>query len=233
MTPGTATTRTARSVRSAGLAAVAATVVLLAGCSAAAAPASSQAQPPMRPAVHAAAAPAAAAPAAAVPAAKKENKKRKKRGIWSGKVRAYGDSVMLGAKTALKKRLKAKVSAAISRQSWTVLGKVNKAAKRGTIRGPVVIHTGTNGTVERSLLLKTARKVKTIIVLVTAKANRSWVAGVNSTLRSVAGQRGDVVLFDWAGHSRGHGSWFGPDGIHLTSSGAKAYANGIAKTLRR
>lgn len=155
------------------------------------------------------------------------------RSAWSGKVRAYGDSVMLGAKTALKKRLHAKVNAVVSRQSWTVLGKVRKAAKKGRIHGPVVIHTGTNGTVEKSLLLKTARIVPTMIVLVTAKADRSWVAGVNRTLRAVDAQRSDVVVFDWKAYSAGHGSWFYGDGIHLTSTGAAAYADGIAKVLHR
>jgi hypothetical protein len=33
-----------------------------------------------------------------------------------------------------------------------------------------------------------------------------------------------VVLLDWVRYSRGHGSWFQPDGCHLTFSGARAFA---------
>lgn len=176
--------------------------------------------------------PAASAQVAVVTSAKLTSSSARGN-LWSGKVRAYGDSVMLGAKPALQKRLHARVFAAVSRQSWTVLGKVLKAAKKGRVHGPVVIHTGTNGTVEKSLLLKVARRVPTIVVLVTAKAARSWVPGVNATLRAVDAKRADVVLFDWQKYSSGHGSWFYGDGIHLTSSGATAYANGIAKALHR
>lgn len=41
-----------------------------------------------------------------------------------------------------------------------------------------------------------------------------------------------VMLLDWVRYSRGHGSWFQPDGLHLTFSGAAAYTKLMGKALR-
>ena len=66
------------------------------------------------------------------------------------------------------KRLHAKVFAHESRQSWDGAVLVRKDRTRGRIHGPVVIHTGTNGTVSRSDLTRTVQKVqkKHVVVLV-------------------------------------------------------------------
>lgn len=40
-----------------------------------------------------------------------------------------------------------------------------------------------------------------------------------------------VVLLDWVKFSRGHGSWFQPDGCHLTFAGARAFARLFRKAL--
>jgi hypothetical protein len=40
-----------------------------------------------------------------------------------------------------------------------------------------------------------------------------------------------IVLLDWVKYSRGHGSWFQPDGLHLTYSGARAFARLFKKAL--
>ena len=41
-----------------------------------------------------------------------------------------------------------------------------------------------------------------------------------------------VMLLDWVKYSRGHRSWFQPDGLHLTFSGAAAYTKLMGKALR-
>jgi lysophospholipase L1-like esterase len=48
-----------------------------------------------------------------------------------------------------------------------------------------------------------------------------------------AGQRdpGQVKVLDWVRYSAGHGSWFQPDGLHLTFSGAKAFARLLKKLI--
>jgi hypothetical protein len=40
-----------------------------------------------------------------------------------------------------------------------------------------------------------------------------------------------VVLLDWVRYSSGHGSWFQPDGLHLTYTGARAFARLFKKAL--
>ena len=37
-------------------------------------------------------------------------------------------------------------------------------------------------------------------------------------------RHGQVHVLDWVRYSAGHGSWFQPDGLHLTFSGAAAFA---------
>jgi hypothetical protein len=40
-----------------------------------------------------------------------------------------------------------------------------------------------------------------------------------------------VVVLDWVKYSRGHGSWFQPDGLHLTFPGARAFARLFKQAL--
>jgi lysophospholipase L1-like esterase len=40
-----------------------------------------------------------------------------------------------------------------------------------------------------------------------------------------------VKVLDWVHYSAGHGSWFQPDGLHLTFSGAKAFARLLKKLI--
>ena len=48
-----------------------------------------------------------------------------------------------------------------------------------------------------------------------------------------AGQRDPVhvKVLDWIHYSAGHQSWFQPDGLHLTFSGAKAFARLLKKLI--
>jgi lysophospholipase L1-like esterase len=39
------------------------------------------------------------------------------------------------------------------------------------------------------------------------------------------------LLLDWVSFSAGHGSWFQPDGLHLTYAGARAFARLFKKAL--
>jgi hypothetical protein len=48
---------------------------------------------------------------------------------------------------------------------------------------------------------------------------------------AAAHYRKRVVLLDWVKYSAGHGSWFQPDGLHLTYSGARAFARLFKKAL--
>ena len=43
------------------------------------------------------------------------------------------------------------------------------------------------------------------------------------------GHPGRIDVLDWVRHSRGHGSWFQPDGLHLTFAGAAAFARFLVR----
>lgn len=154
-------------------------------------------------------------------------------GLRAGKVRAYGDSVMLGAKSALQRRLNAKVNAAVSRQSYELLALVRSDWSRGRIRGPVVIHTGTNGIVVKKDLERTIRPIqkKHLVLLVNAKVDRSWVPGNNATIKQVDRKWQNVIQLNWYKLASRHPSWL--SGYHLNPLGAKKYANQVAKKLGR
>lgn len=160
-----------------------------------------------------------------------------KGGIWSGRVRAYGDSVMLGAKSALQHRLNAKVDAAVSRQCGAVVAKVHKAYKDGRIHGPVVIHTGTNGTFIGCPLGRVVKKVQrqhaVVLVNVRLPARYSWTEPNNRALAKIDRKWQNVVLLDWHSLASAHPGWLYSDGTHLTPSGRTGYANAVAKLLRR
>jgi hypothetical protein len=41
-----------------------------------------------------------------------------------------------------------------------------------------------------------------------------------------------ITVIDWVRFSRGHGDWFGGDGIHLTYTGVENYVRCIRRSLR-
>jgi hypothetical protein len=55
----------------------------------------------------------------------------------------------------------------------------------------------------------------------------------DATVIRNAGARyaGRVKVLDWVHYSAGHSSWFQPDGLHLTFSGAKAFARLLKKLI--
>ncbi len=171
--------------------------------------------------------------AATVPLAATSARTSSARDLRAGKVRAYGDSVMLGAQPALKNRLHAYVNAAVSRQSYELLAIVRKDWSRGRIRGPVVIHTGTNGTVVKKDLVRTIRPIQKthLVLLVNAKVNRSWVPGNNATIKQVDRKWRNVIQLNWHKLASKHPNWL--SGFHLNSLGAKKYAKQVAKKLGR
>jgi hypothetical protein len=40
-----------------------------------------------------------------------------------------------------------------------------------------------------------------------------------------------VTTIDWPGYSAGHGDWFAPDGLHLTTAGAQGFAQMIDEAV--
>jgi lysophospholipase L1-like esterase len=104
----------------------------------------------------------------------------------------------------------------------------------GTFGSVVVIHLGTNGGFSQDTLdqmLATVADVP-VVLLLTGKADRGWIADNNAKLRAVPATHPNVTVIDWEALSPGcEGRCFYDDGIHLTQSGQNFYADLIGKVL--
>jgi hypothetical protein len=143
-----------------------------------------------------------------------------------------GDSVMLGAKTELKAHGFGIVDAVVSRQYYAAPTVVGYWRRLGKLPKNVVIHLGTNGIVRLSdcyHAVQAARHRR--VFLVNLKGPLSWRSLDNHRIRSCARHFGNAYLVDWFRYSHDHPSWFGGDGIHLTSTGARAYAGLISRRI--
>jgi hypothetical protein len=148
-----------------------------------------------------------------------------------GGVTAIGDSVMLGASSALHAAIPSiEVDAVVSRQWDPGVATVRSDRGSGRLRPTLVVDLGTNGTVSGAqfdAMVRAAAGTRRI-VFVTVRVPRSWEASVNATLRAGVARQPGAVLADWYAASAGHSEWFGPDGYHLQPAGARALAALIA-----
>jgi hypothetical protein len=148
-----------------------------------------------------------------------------------GGVTAVGDSVMLGASSALRQAIPSiEVDAVVSRQWDPGVATVSSDRSSGRLRPTLVVDLGTNGTVSAGqfdAMVRAATGTRRV-VFVTVRVPRSWEASVNATLRAGVARHPGAVLADWYAASAGHPEWFGADGYHLQPAGARALAALIA-----
>ncbi len=146
---------------------------------------------------------------------------------------ALGDSVMLGAAEELQAR-GFQVDALQSRQMMAFVPTMQTLKDNGTFGSVVVIHLGTNGGFSQETLdamLATVADVP-VVLLMTGKADRGWIADNNAKLRAVPATHPNVTVLDWEALSAScEGRCFYDDGIHLTQSGQNFYADVIGKVL--
>jgi len=146
---------------------------------------------------------------------------------------AVGDSVMLGAAEELGERGFV-VDAVQSRQMKSFVPNMQTFSDNGTFGSVVVVHLGTNGAFSQETLdalLATVADVP-VVILLTARADRGWVAGNNAKLRAVPETHSNVSVIDWEVLSATcEGRCFYGDGIHLTQVGQDFYASIIERVL--
>src|SRR6188768_2080308 len=109
----------------------------------------------------------------------------------AGSIRAgrlgIGDSVMLGAKQELRARGFGVVDAVVSRQFYRAPALVRYWRRQGRLPEDVVIHLGTNGTVNLTDCYHAVRAAgRRKVFLVNLKVPRSWRAGDNQRLHHCA-----------------------------------------------
>ena len=84
----------------------------------------------------------------------------------------------------------------------------------------VVMALGTNWYISRDGIGRTRRLIgrKHVLAIVTPREPGGYTGDDAKRIRAAArAHPRRIKLLDWVRFSRGHGSWFGPDGIHLTA----------------
>jgi hypothetical protein len=146
---------------------------------------------------------------------------------------AIGDSSMLLALPALS-RVGYKVNARGCRQFAEGLSVLRDARRHHRLPHLAVLALGADAAVSAGQIAQ-ARKImgpKRRLGLVTPRESGGGESKDAEVIRN-AGRRDPVHIkvLDWVHYSAGHSSWFQPDGLHLTFSGAKAFARLLKKLI--
>lgn len=145
----------------------------------------------------------------------------------------FGDSVMLGSADELAARGFV-VDAVQSRQFTAALPELQAIRDNGFLGSAVVVHLGTNGSFSQASLdqMMAILAGVPIVVFVTGKADRVWIAGNNEKIRALPATYANVTVLDWeAIGPQCPGGCFYDDEIHLNGSGQTYYADLVARLL--
>ena len=152
----------------------------------------------------------------------------------SGPILAVGDSVMLGASTALEAALgpELHVDAVVSRQPEETIARLFAYRAAGSLPRRVIVHIGDNGPVYYADVerLKQALAGVPLVVIVNVRVDTSWQGEVNSELAQAVQGWHEATLADWFDASAAPGTL--ADGTHTTPTGAQLFAALIARAIR-
>lgn len=155
-------------------------------------------------------------------------------GTFKPGIVAVGDSVMLGAQGGLRTSFgKISIDASVARQAGDMLGRLRALRDAGALRETVILHTGTNGYIEKdqlSQMLKILAPAKRIVV-VNVHVSRVWNDPNNELLAEIVKTTPNAVLADWDARASSDRELTVTDGAHPTQSGVKAYADTIQRAL--
>jgi peptidoglycan/LPS O-acetylase OafA/YrhL len=143
-------------------------------------------------------------------------------------VTVIGDSVMIEVTPHLEETFeKVEVDAKIGRQFREAEEIVQQKKSSGKLGEIVIIELGANGPLPEKKLAKLIEGIGTNhdIYFITTRVPKPWQKEVNDTIKSVAKDFNHVKVVDWFSKSESHPEYIGNDGVHLTLTGAKAYAD--------
>jgi hypothetical protein len=147
---------------------------------------------------------------------------------------AIGDSVMLLAVDKLA-RAGFNTNAQGCRQWYQGHAMLRRKKRQGRLPRLVVIALGTNWVITREDIGRTRRLLgpKRVLAIVTPRESGGGSGSDAKHIRA-AGRAHPrrIKVIDWVRFSRGHGGWFGGDGIHLTYTGVDNYVRCLRRSLR-
>jgi peptidoglycan/LPS O-acetylase OafA/YrhL len=142
-------------------------------------------------------------------------------------VTVIGDSVMIDVTPHLEEAFtKVDVDAKIGRQFREAEEIVQQKKSTGSLGEIVIIELGANGPLSDNKMCSLIEQIGTDrdVYMITTRVPKPWQQEVNKTIKSVAGNYKNVKVVDWFSFSESHSEYTGSDGVHLTLSGAEAYA---------
>ncbi|QWG32293.1 acyltransferase family protein [Bacillus mycoides] len=151
-------------------------------------------------------------------------------------VTAVGDSIMIDIAPYLKSAFpNIRIDAKIGRQMSQAISAVEQLKNEGNLGSHVIIGLGTNGAFTKEQLASLIEVIgnERKIILINTRVPRPWESLVNEKLKEAAASYKNVVLVDWYSASAGNKAYFEPDGVHLTKTGAEAYAALVAKEVNQ
>lgn len=146
---------------------------------------------------------------------------------------AIGDSTMLLALPSLS-RAGYQANARGCRQIDEGLDVIRDYKRRDRLPHLVVIALGADASLASHQLQKAFHLIgpKRVLGLVTPLELGGGTSSDADVVRATVKRHPKrSVLLDWVAYSAGHGDWFQPDGLHLTFSGADAFARLLRQAL--
>lgn len=151
------------------------------------------------------------------------------------KVTVIGDSVFIDVAPFLKEKFpNVLIDAKVGRQMSTAREIYQQFQQSGKVGEIIVIALGSNGAFSKAQLeelIATIGEDKKIY-LVNTRVPKPWESVVNQTLQEAAAKYSNTTLVDWHKSSAGHNEYLGSDGVHLTQTGARAYAALLEQVIK-
>lgn len=128
-----------------------------------------------------------------------------------------------------------RIDAKIGRQLSKAIPVVEQLKNEGNLGNHVIIGLGTNGAFTKDQLVSLIKVIgnERKIIFINTRVPRPWESLVNEKLKEVASEYKNVTLVDWYSASADNKAYFEPDGVHLTRTGAEAYAALVAKAVNQ
>jgi len=155
----------------------------------------------------------------------------------AGEITAIGDSVMLGAASAIQDEIPGiDVDAREGRQMVAAIEIAEKLNEEGKLGDTVVIALGTNGPFlqsEGQELVDAIGEDRNIYWILSYGQDDAlgWQGDVNETIEAIASEKSNVTVIDWPSLAEQNPNYIYPDGIHLAPDGQVGYAEMIKAAI--